>query len=171
MSFSIMDHAIRCSGQRLGATTLHSHMHQVNDAHNCSAKVRRMSASSHASLFCSDLNCCYDTSWIVSQGAYSHSLAEWALTACSWFAKDLPRLKRQQKDKNWEPYYVEELRLVAYPAAASRVDQCCQYGYLICAFVWPALISDLHFCVAVSWCLKRALDHKGHAMYVHCKFM
>ena len=46
----------------------------------------------------------------VVQGAYSHSLAEWALTACSWFAKDLPRLKRQQKDRNWEPYYVEELR-------------------------------------------------------------
>lgn len=44
------------------------------------------------------------------QGAYSHSLAEWALTACSWFAKDLPRLKQQQKDRNWEPYYVEELR-------------------------------------------------------------
>ncbi|DBA85347.1 TPA: hypothetical protein ACH3X2_006029 [Trebouxia sp. C0005] len=45
-----------------------------------------------------------------AKGAYSHSLAEWALTACSWFAKDLPRLKRQQKDRNWEPYYVEELR-------------------------------------------------------------
>ena len=44
------------------------------------------------------------------QGAFSHSLAEWALTACSWFAKDLPRLKRQQKDRNWESYYVEELR-------------------------------------------------------------
>ena len=46
------------------------------------------------------------------QGAYSHSLAEWALTACSWFAKDLPRLKVQQKDRNWESYYVEELRQV-----------------------------------------------------------
>ncbi|KAL3163262.1 hypothetical protein ABBQ32_009659 [Trebouxia sp. C0010 RCD-2024] len=45
-----------------------------------------------------------------AKGAYSHSLAEWALTACSWFAKDLPRLKQQQKDRNWEPYYVEELR-------------------------------------------------------------
>lgn len=45
-----------------------------------------------------------------AKGAFSHSLAEWALTACSWFGKDLPRLKTQQKDKNWEPYYVEELR-------------------------------------------------------------
>ena len=47
---------------------------------------------------------------LVAQGAYSHSLAEWALTACSWFGKDLPRLKRQQKERNWESYYVEELR-------------------------------------------------------------
>lgn len=55
------------------------------------------------------------------QGAYSHSLAEWALTACSWFAKDLPRIKRQQKDRNWEPYYVEELRsaYLTQPWAAS----------------------------------------------------
>ena len=44
------------------------------------------------------------------QGPYSHSLAEWAITACSYFAKDFPRLKAQQKDRNWEPYYVEELR-------------------------------------------------------------
>ena len=98
-----------------------------------------------------------DTSWIVSQGAYSHSLAEWALTACSWFAKDLPRLKRQQKDKNWEPYYVEELRLVAYPAAANRIDQCCQHVCLICAFAWPSLVSDLHFCVAVSLVLEESI--------------
>lgn len=31
-----------------------------------------------------------------AKGVYSHSLAEWSLTACNWFAKDLPRLKRQQ---------------------------------------------------------------------------
>ena len=30
------------------------------------------------------------------QGVYSHSLAEYCLTACNWFAKDLPRLRRQQ---------------------------------------------------------------------------
>lgn len=46
------------------------------------------------------------------QGPYSHSLAEWAITACSYFAKDLPRLKAQQKDRKWEPYFVEELRCV-----------------------------------------------------------
>ena len=44
------------------------------------------------------------------QGAYNQSLAEWAIAACCWFAKDLPRLLAQKADHNWEPYYVEELR-------------------------------------------------------------
>ena len=44
------------------------------------------------------------------QGVYSNSLAEYALTACNWFAKDLPRLQRAKADRKWEPYEVEELR-------------------------------------------------------------
>ena len=44
------------------------------------------------------------------QGAYNQSLAEWAIAACCWFAKDLPRLLAQKADRKWEPYYVEELR-------------------------------------------------------------
>ena len=31
-----------------------------------------------------------------AKGVYSHSLAEYCLTACNWFAKDVPRLMRQQ---------------------------------------------------------------------------
>ncbi|KAG2433121.1 hypothetical protein HYH02_012823 [Chlamydomonas schloesseri] len=45
-----------------------------------------------------------------AKGVYSHSLAEYCLTACNWFAKDLPRLRRQQSEAKWEPYDVEELR-------------------------------------------------------------
>lgn len=45
-----------------------------------------------------------------AKGVYSHSLAEYTLTACNWFAKDLPRLCRAQKEHLWEPYDVEELR-------------------------------------------------------------
>ena len=102
-----------------------------------------------------DLNCCYDTSWIVSQGAYSHSLAEWALTACSWFAKDLPRLKRQQKDKNWEPYYVEELRLVTVFCCSklrspvlSRLSHLCIC--LACTYVCPASLCGCILVLAES---------------------
>ncbi len=51
-----------------------------------------------------------ETVVLLHQGPYSHSLAEWAITACSFFAKDLPCLKAQQKDRKWDPYFVEELR-------------------------------------------------------------
>ena len=50
------------------------------------------------------------------QGNYSHSLAEYTLAACNWFAKDLPRLRAQQKARRWEPYDVEELRCTRGPA-------------------------------------------------------
>jgi phosphoglycerate dehydrogenase-like enzyme len=45
-----------------------------------------------------------------AKGQFSSSLAEYVMMACSYFAKDLPRLMRQQNDKNWEKYDVEELR-------------------------------------------------------------
>lgn len=44
------------------------------------------------------------------QGVFSSSLAEWALFACSYFAKDLPRMLAQQRACHWEKYNVEELR-------------------------------------------------------------
>ena len=44
------------------------------------------------------------------QGSFSHSLAEYTLAACNWFAKDFPRLRAQQKARKWEPFNMEELR-------------------------------------------------------------
>jgi phosphoglycerate dehydrogenase-like enzyme len=41
-----------------------------------------------------------------ARGVYSASLAEWALFAAAYFAKDLPRLRAQQADARWEPYDV-----------------------------------------------------------------
>lgn len=45
-----------------------------------------------------------------AKGQFSSSLAEYVMMACSYFAKDLPRLMKQKKDKNWDNYNVEELR-------------------------------------------------------------
>jgi phosphoglycerate dehydrogenase-like enzyme len=45
-----------------------------------------------------------------ARGVYSHSLAEYALTCASYFAKDFPRLLKAKAAKKWEPYDVEELR-------------------------------------------------------------
>lgn len=45
-----------------------------------------------------------------AKGQFSSSLAEYTLTACGYFAKDLPRLLRQQQQRSWHKYNVEELR-------------------------------------------------------------
>ena len=45
-----------------------------------------------------------------AKGSFSSTLAEYTLMACAYFAKDLPRLLRQTKAKNWEKYSVLELR-------------------------------------------------------------
>jgi phosphoglycerate dehydrogenase-like enzyme len=45
-----------------------------------------------------------------AKGSFSEALAEYALTACLYFAKDLPRLLRQKGVKQWEKYTVRELK-------------------------------------------------------------
>jgi len=45
-----------------------------------------------------------------AKGCYSSTLAEYTMMACSYFAKDLPRLMKQKGQKNWEKYSVEEIR-------------------------------------------------------------
>lgn len=45
-----------------------------------------------------------------ARGVYSHSLAEYALACCLWFAKDLPRMRAAQRGRRWDQYEVEELR-------------------------------------------------------------
>ena len=45
-----------------------------------------------------------------AKGQFSSSLAEYALLACSYFAKNVPRLIRQQQQGKWEKYDIEELR-------------------------------------------------------------
>ena len=45
-----------------------------------------------------------------AKGSFSSTLAEYTMMAISYFAKDLPRLMRQKKDRNWGKYCVEEIR-------------------------------------------------------------
>jgi phosphoglycerate dehydrogenase-like enzyme len=45
-----------------------------------------------------------------AKGAFSSTLAEYALMACAYFAKDLPRLLQNKKSKHWKKYSVLELR-------------------------------------------------------------
>eukprot|EP00814_Leptocylindrus_danicus_P017105 CAMPEP_0116034802 /NCGR_PEP_ID=MMETSP0321-20121206/19891_1 /TAXON_ID=163516 /ORGANISM="Leptocylindrus danicus var. danicus, Strain B650" /LENGTH=355 /DNA_ID=CAMNT_0003511317 /DNA_START=242 /DNA_END=1309 /DNA_ORIENTATION=+ len=45
-----------------------------------------------------------------AKGQFSSTLAEYTMMACSYFAKDLPRLMQQKSAKVWEKYNVRELR-------------------------------------------------------------
>eukprot|EP00210_Caulerpa_lentillifera_P007864 g7505.t1 len=45
-----------------------------------------------------------------SKGVFSHSLAEYALFACNYFAKNCPRLLESKNLKKWDVFEVEELR-------------------------------------------------------------
>lgn len=45
-----------------------------------------------------------------AKGCFSSTLAEYSMMACSYFAKDLPRLLRNKGNKDWDRYNVLELR-------------------------------------------------------------
>jgi phosphoglycerate dehydrogenase-like enzyme len=45
-----------------------------------------------------------------AKGVYSSSIAEYVMTACSYFAKDLPRMLAQKHNREWNPFCVTELR-------------------------------------------------------------
>jgi phosphoglycerate dehydrogenase-like enzyme len=44
-----------------------------------------------------------------SRGLYADALGEWVIAAMLWFAKDLPRVARNQAAHRWEPYTVERI--------------------------------------------------------------
>lgn len=43
------------------------------------------------------------------RGVFSQSLGEFALAAILYFAKDFPRMLRNQRDERWEPFDVDEI--------------------------------------------------------------
>ena len=45
-----------------------------------------------------------------AKGQFSSTLAEYTMLACLYFAKDVPRLRRQQSAAVWDKYIVRELR-------------------------------------------------------------
>lgn len=45
-----------------------------------------------------------------AKGIFSQSLAEYVMFACAYFAKDIPRMRRQQVEALWDKYPVTDLR-------------------------------------------------------------
>lgn len=75
---------------------------QLRWVHTASAGVNH--------LLCPELAAASGVTLTNARGVYSSSLAEYALFAAAYLAKDLPRLRKQQADATWLPYDVEELR-------------------------------------------------------------
>lgn len=91
-----------------------------------------------------------------AKGQFSSSLAEYALMACSYFAKDLPRLMKNQSSKKWIKYDVEELRgktmgIVGYGDIGHAVAKLATvYGMRIVALRrHPSLSRDDPYCDVV----------------------
>ncbi|KAJ1423921.1 D-isomer specific 2-hydroxyacid dehydrogenase [Ochromonadaceae sp. CCMP2298] len=61
-------------------------------------------------LLCDEIVHNPDVKLTNAKGVFSSSLAEFVLFSCSYFAKDLPRLHRQQRTHTWEQFPVKELR-------------------------------------------------------------
>lgn len=111
-----------------------------------------------------------------AKGQFSSSLAEYALMACSYFAKDLPRLMRQQSKKQWIKYNVEELRgktlgIVGY----GDIGRACaklatHYGMRIVALRrHPFLSKDDPFCDVVYGRDKSSLNQlMSESDYIVC---
>jgi phosphoglycerate dehydrogenase-like enzyme len=68
-----------------------------------------------------------------AKGQFSSSLAEYALGACTYFAKDFPRLVQQQQNKQWKNFDIQEL----YVSRRTYVIPytCCRYTILLTPFL------------------------------------
>jgi phosphoglycerate dehydrogenase-like enzyme len=111
-----------------------------------------------------------------AKGQFSSSLAEYAMMACSYFAKDLPRLMRNQKNKVWDNYDIEELRgktlgIVGY----GDVGRACAklatvYGMRIVALRrHPFLSKDDPYCDTVYGRDKQSLNQlMSESDYILC---
>lgn len=111
-----------------------------------------------------------------AKGQFSSSLAEYAMMACSYFAKDLPRLLKQKQNKNWEKYDVEELRgktmgIVGYGDIGRAVCKIAHvYGMKIVALRRnPKLSVNDEYCNVVYGTDKASLNKlMGESDYIVC---
>lgn len=111
-----------------------------------------------------------------AKGQFSSTLAEYTMMACSYFAKDLPRLMRQKKSKNWGKYNVDELRgktmgIVGYGDIGRACAKLASvYGMRIIALRRnPALSEDDPLCDTVYGTDKKSLNQlMSESDYVVC---
>jgi phosphoglycerate dehydrogenase-like enzyme len=111
-----------------------------------------------------------------AKGQFSSSLSEYVMMACSYFAKELPRLMKNQKDKNWDNYDIEELRgktlgIVGYgDVGRACAKMATVYGMRIVAMRrHPYLSRDDPYCDVVYGRDKQSLNQlMSESDYIVC---
>jgi phosphoglycerate dehydrogenase-like enzyme len=111
-----------------------------------------------------------------AKGQFSSSLAEYTMMAMSYFAKDLPRLMRNKKGKNWDNYDIEELRgktlgIVGYGDIGRACAKLASvYGMRIVALRrHPYLSKDDPYCSVVYGTDKASLNQlMSESDYIVC---
>jgi hypothetical protein len=71
-----------------------------------------------------------------AKGQFSSSLAEYALAACAYFAKDFARLVRQQQAKQWINYDIQELYVYWCVCLGTRSATLCSSFFLCTCMVY-----------------------------------
>lgn len=61
-------------------------------------------------MMCPELENNEDITLTNAKGVFSSSLGEYVMGACSYFAKNIPRLNNQKKEHKWEKFCVKELK-------------------------------------------------------------
>ncbi len=111
-----------------------------------------------------------------AKGQFSSSLAEYTMMACSYFAKDLPRLMKQKSNKEWSKFDVEELRgktlgIVGYGDIGRACAKLAHvYGMKIIALRRnPKLSSNDPYCEVVYGTDKESLNRlMSESDYIVC---
>jgi phosphoglycerate dehydrogenase-like enzyme len=73
------------------------------------------------------------------RGVFADALGEFAVAAMLWFAKDLDRMRRNQRERRWEPFTVERLQgrtagIIGYGSIGRAAgDRCAALGMNVLA--------------------------------------
>lgn len=82
-----------------------------------------------------------------AKGIYTRSLVEYVIFAMMYFAKDLPRLRMNQANRNWDPFFVDEISGKVVGKAKRKSQNTGQTGkssvFSVCAFRMLNKLSDI----------------------------
>lgn len=114
----------------------------VRWVHSIIAGVEGICAELRKAPSLSDLESRNNSSLLVTnaRGVYSSSLKEYTVAAIMHFAKQIPRLQQNKKDKRWEQFIMGEIKgqtagFIGYGDIAKEIASACKFFGLRCVAV------------------------------------